>query len=128
MLARKLLQTIGSAVLLGGAVYAFGSTRVRRPPSEALAAPTSAPEVVSPLEVDGTRIKVRKADGGFASNDELVGAVLVGRVDGGIRNAIRIDAIEADAADPSGEVLLYSFSVQDPATGAWKNACAPDAR
>jgi len=128
-MARKLSHTIAGALLLAGAVYAFGPAGARPPRAEGKAAvPPLDAGAASPIELEGTRIKARRADGALASLDDLVGAVLVGRIDGGIRNAFRIDDVEVDPADPSGETVLYALSVQDRATGAWRGACAPDAR
>lgn len=127
MTTRSLLQTIAPALMLGALIYA-----VKGPSAAATdtAPPGAAPagSEVSAFEVDGTRIQVKKANGSIAEGGALLGAVLVGRIDGGIRNAFRIDAMEADPRDPSGEVVLYSLSTRDPATGAWKSACTPDAQ
>jgi hypothetical protein len=46
--------------------------------------------------------------------------------DVGGRRIIRIDAVEHDARDPLGEVVLYSFSEPDPQGGGWHNVCQPD--
>jgi len=120
MSIQKHLHTIAPVLLLAGSVYAFGSGFARTPsPSQ---------EAVQPLEVDGTRIRAHTASGAFASADDLVGSVLVGRIDGGIRNAFRIDGIEVDPTDPTGEIVLYTLSIRDAATGAWKSACTKDAR
>lgn len=126
MNARRLSPILAAGLLLSAAVYALGAP-ARAP---APAAPTTASPAaqVSPFELDGTRIVVRKADGAVATDDELVGAVLVGTIDGGIKSAFRIDGAEVDPQDPSGELVLYSLSVKDQQTGAWKNACTPDAR
>src|SRR4051794_5217084 len=99
MNTRRLLQTITPALLLGALIHALGGA-----PAAATditpSGPTPAGGEVSPFEVDGTRIQVRKADGSIAQGDALLGAVLVGRIDGGIRNAFRIDALEIDPRDP----------------------------
>jgi hypothetical protein len=78
---------------------------------------------ISEVTVDGTALRVRKPDGTFAARDELVGALLVARVDGGVARAVRIDSIRDD---PAGGVLLYAFSARDEA-GAWRPLCEPDA-
>lgn len=124
MNARKLFPKVVPVLLFGAVLYAVGAPR----PRKAAAEPTLTAGDVSAIEVEGTRILVRKADGSHASNEELVGAVLVARGEGGIRNAFRIDSIEVDPEDPSGEILLYSFSAKDPATGAWTSVCTPDAK
>jgi hypothetical protein len=127
MNTRRLFQTIAPALLLGALIYALGASRAATTDTSPSARPPAGGEV-SPFEVDGTRIQVRKADGSIAQGDALLGAVLVGRIDGGIRNAFRIDALELDPRDPSGEVVLYSLSTRDPEAGVWKNACTPDAQ
>jgi hypothetical protein len=121
MNARRLFRAIAPVVALGALFCSLGSVRARASSAKAV-------DEVSPIEVDGTRLKVRKADGSFASDEELLGAVLIARGGDGIRNAFRIDAIDVDPRDPSGEVVLYTFSTQDPTTGAWKNVCTPDAQ
>lgn len=115
MTVRKLLSTTAPLLLLGSALYAMSPPRTS----------AATPEVQS-MDVVGTRIVTRKADGTQASNEELMGSLLVARGEGGIQNAFRIDAIEPDPKDPSGETLLYTLSAKDPATGAWTPACKPD--
>jgi hypothetical protein len=95
------------------------ATSVRAP------ATAPAPEVLG-VTLAGTRIVVHKPDGSVATDDELVGAVLVSRVSGSGAQPVRIDEVQRDASDRSGEVYLYKFSVQGP-DGAWRNACMPDA-
>ncbi|MFI5299183.1 MAG: ADYC domain-containing protein [Polyangiales bacterium] len=138
---RRVTRNVASilllGLLLGGASVGIGGRRTRAPwsPSTTVAGLTVASadaqtvsDLVQPFEVEGTRIRVRKADGSFASNAELVGAVLVAREAGGIRNSFRIDSVDVDADDPGGDVVLYSLSVKDRETGAWRNACMPDAK
>lgn len=124
MNARKLLSRAIPLLVFGVVLHAVGAPR----PRAAAAEPAITAEDVSAMDLDGTRILVRKADGSFASNEELVGAVLVARGEGGIENAYRIDAVELDPEDPRGERLLYAFSVKDPETGGWGPACAPDVK
>ena len=58
---------------------------------------------------------------------DLVGMVLTLDDPGGERLAVRIDAVQPDPGDPTGETTLYTLMGRDPATGAWANLCAPDA-
>lgn len=125
MIARKLFSTTAPMLLAGALLYAIVSPTSAA--GKAGGAPPPATPVVRSIAVEGTRVVVRKADGSRASNQELIGSLLVAAVDGGIRNAYRIDAIEPDPKDPSGETLLYALSAKDPATGAWTSACKPDA-
>ena len=34
--------------------------------------------------------------------------------------------MQQDRKDPAGEITLYAFSVEDAATGGWRNLCGPD--
>jgi hypothetical protein len=38
----------------------------------------------------------------------------------------RIDAVERDRQDASGEFILYTLFEQDPESGEWCNLCLPD--
>lgn len=126
MIARKLFSAAAPMLLLGALLCA-----IARPPTSAAAKagaePSPAGTEVREITVSGTRVIVRKADGTVASNEELIGSLLVARGEGGIRNAFRVDSIEPDPKDPTGETLLYGFSAKDPATGAWTSVCKPDA-
>lgn len=77
------------------------------------------------VSVRGTQLQVRKKDGTLATKEELLGAVLVAAGSGGVSEVYRIDSIELDPTDETGEIYLYSFSVQEPQTGEWKNLCMP---
>ncbi len=131
--ARRLVPAIVPALLLGIVVFAVARRRAPRsgaqPSSETIHIDGPPAGDVSPFELDGTHIKVRKADGSFASDAELIGAVLVAREAGGtIKTSFRIDAVDVDPTDPTGEIVLYSLSTKDPATGVWSNACQPDVK
>jgi hypothetical protein len=108
-----------------------GAETAETPPDLPADPPPSADEV-SPFELDGTHIRVRKPDGAYASDAELVGAVLVAREEGAagsgatVKRLFRIDGVDVDRADPSGEIVLYTLSVKDPAKGTWGNACTAD--
>ena len=60
------------------------------------------------------------------AQDQLPGTVLTLGDGSGAQRRIRIDAVEHDARDPRGEVMLYTLSEPDPATGELHNACQPD--
>ncbi|TIU11166.1 MAG: hypothetical protein E5W40_11935 [Mesorhizobium sp.] len=65
------------------------------------------------------------ADGRVVAQEDLVGAVLtIG--DGQDRVPLRIDAVEIDPRNPDGEIMLYTMSARDAASGAWRNICEPD--
>ena len=91
------------------------------PPVEA------APEAtVRSVAVEGTSFRVTLADGSILPQERLPGTVLVIGDGSGAQRPIRIDAVERDPRDPSGEIMLYALSQQDPATGAWTELCKPD--
>jgi hypothetical protein len=78
------------------------------------------------VEVEGTAFRITLSDGHVVGQEELPGIRLTIGDGSGQQRAIRIDAVERDAKDPAGEVVLYSFSDQDPASGEWRNLCEPD--
>ena len=88
--------------------------------ASALAAP--GPNVT----VDGTAFRVTLPDGHVLAQEDLPGAVLALGDGSGAQRRVRIDAVEQDACDPTGEVMLYTLSEPDPATGEWQNVCDPD--
>lgn len=74
----------------------------------------------------GSTFRVVRADGTVLAQDELPGSVLTLGDGSGATRQIRIDAVEPDPRDPAGEVMLYTLSEPDAATGTWRNACEPD--
>jgi ADYC domain len=78
------------------------------------------------IAVDGTAFQVKLLDGSVLPQERLSGAVLTLGDGTGVQRRIRIDAVERDARDPSGETMLYTLSEPDLATGGWRNACEPD--
>jgi hypothetical protein len=60
------------------------------------------------------------------AQDELPGTVLTLGDGSGRQRRLRIDAVEPDPIDLNGEVMLYTLSEPDAATGNWRNACDPD--
>lgn len=75
------------------------------------------------VDVQGTQFRVLKNDGGVLTSRDLVGATLTLTIRGE-RTRLRIDAVEPDPQDKSGEILLHTFSIQQP-DGAWLNICSP---
>jgi len=100
---------IVAALLVGG------------PPSKAVPQAT-----VRNVEVEGTAFRVTLTDGRVLAQDELPGIRLMLGDGSGRHRQIRIDAVEPDAKDPAGEVVLYTLSEQDPGSGEWRNLCEPD--
>jgi hypothetical protein len=76
--------------------------------------------------VEGSLFRVRLPDGSVLPQERLPGAILTLGDGSGVHRHIRIDAVESDPRDPSGEVMLYSLSEPDGATGGWRTACEPD--
>jgi hypothetical protein len=56
----------------------------------------------------------------------LPGAILLLGDGSEKQRRIRIDRVERDSRDATGEIVLYALSEQDPATGEWRNLCLPD--
>lgn len=100
------------AVCLAAAVVA---------PSTALSQQALSPAPT--IDVVGTTLRVRLADGSTREGTALVGAVLaVAR--GGRTIRVRIAGAEPDASDPHGEILLYDFRLITPR--GEEPFCAPD--
>lgn len=75
------------------------------------------------IQVDGTQFRVVRSDGSILTSRDLTGAVLTLQT-AERRVRIRIDAVEPDPDDKSGEILLHSFSAQQ-ADGSWQPLCLP---
>lgn len=81
---------------------------------------------VQNIEVKGTTFLITLDNGQIMAQDQLPGTVLVIGDGSGQQRRVRIDAVEADTKDPTGEVMLYAFSAQNSANGEWRNLCEPD--
>ena len=79
------------------------------------------------MEVHGTALQVRLADGRTLGPQELVGATLEAADEAGRPLTVRVDAVVPDPRDPKGEVLLYRMMALG-ADGAWRELCGPDPR
>jgi ADYC domain len=79
------------------------------------------------LRVVGTEFRITMADGRELAGADLVGAILNFGDATGDRLPVRIEAVRPDPKDPSGETLLYTYTVEHPLTRARHNPCAPDA-
>ncbi len=90
-------------------------------------APSAAPQTAAQrVEIVGTVFHVTLADGHVLAQAELPGVVLAIGDGSGNQRRIRIDAVEPDPKDKTGEILLYQLSEQDSGDGSWKNLCLPD--
>lgn len=89
----------------------------------ATAAPCAAAASVA---VEGTQFRITLADGRVLAQDELAGVRLTLGDGFGNQRRIRIDAVEPDPKDKSGEIMLYTLSEQDRASGEWRNLCQRD--
>ncbi len=85
-----------------------------------------AEEAVRSVAVERTAFRITLADGRVLSGADLVGVTLTMADGEGGQVPVRIDAVQSDPKDPSGEITLYSFSVADAATGGRRNLCEPD--
>jgi len=115
---RRLLR-LANLALAGAAIVCAGTN-----PAMAQAAANDS-EPLRSIEVVGAQFRVTTTAGRVLPQETLVGAVLSYR-QGDRTIPVRIDRVAPDAKDASGEVLLYGFSAQDPATGTWSEMCEPD--
>ena len=109
---RRIGLFVLSAALVAAATAGADSQDTTRPPAATPA-----------VDVIGTTLRARLPDGTTLEGRALAGAVLTVAV-GGRMLRIRIAAVEPDARDPKGEVLLHDFRVQTPA--GEEPLCAPD--
>jgi hypothetical protein len=77
------------------------------------------------VSVAGNAFRISLPDGSVLAQEQLPGTILTLGDGSGAQRRMRIDAVEHDARDPSGEVVLYALSEQ-AAGGEWVNACQPD--
>ena len=88
---------------------------------------TAAPQTAAPLvDVEGARFHIALADGRVMAQNELTGVRVAFGDGSGRRRIVRIDGVTPDPKDPSGEIVLYALSEQDPVSGVWRNLCLPD--
>jgi hypothetical protein len=78
------------------------------------------------VEVAGTQLTVRRADGAAIEGSALIGARLAMRDEAGGNLTVRIESVAHDAMDRTGEVMLYGLSAAD-GHGGWLPACNPNA-
>jgi hypothetical protein len=88
--------------------------------------PAAAQAQARSVKVEGAQFRLVGENGAPVAQEALPGTVLALGDGSGRQRRLRIDAVERDARDPAGEVMLYGLSEQDPASGAWRNICLPD--
>jgi hypothetical protein len=81
------------------------------------------PSPTPTIDVVGTTLRVRLADGSMREGVALVGAVLA-VANGGRTIRVRIASAEPDASDPHGDILLYDFRLIT--SHGEEPFCAPD--
>ena len=91
-----------------------------------LASADAEAQTVLRVDVEMTQFRVFLSDGSVLPQSRLPAAVLSLGDGSGSTRSLRIDAVEPDTRDPTGEIMLYTFSERDAATGEWRNACQPD--
>ena len=82
--------------------------------------------MVRSIEIEGTAFLITLSNGHVLGQEELPGIQLMLGDGSGHQRPIRIEAVEHDTKDAAGEVVLYTLSEQDPASGEWRNLCEPD--
>src|SRR5262249_48690449 len=80
-------------------------------PAGDMARPAAAEETVSTITVERTGFTVLLADGRRLTGHDLVGMTLVVPIAGRGPTAVRIDAVQRDPRERSGETTLYRLSV-----------------
>jgi hypothetical protein len=84
------------------------------------------PAAAARVEVFGTSFRVTTTDGRLLQGSDLLGAVLTLGDDADHRVELRIDDRRPDPRDPTGETILYTLMVREPASGEWRNLCRAD--
>jgi hypothetical protein len=89
--------------------------------------PTSLADPIISVEVIGTELRIRLADGRIVQKSELEGATLSLVLAGETKpKKIHIAAILADPMDSENEVFLYRITVLDEGIGKAEELCEPD--
>src|SRR4051794_41725323 len=90
----------------------------------AAVAPPAQGESGDRVALDGTRLSVLRGDGTRLGPEQLPGSELE-LADRFTRYRLRVDAVERDLRDPSGETWLYALSVRNPESGGGGPPCHP---
>jgi ADYC domain len=79
------------------------------------------------IEVVGTEFRVTLPDGRQLTGDDLLGTILTFADPGAARRRLRIEAVQPDPKDSSGEIILYRLSIGAVNTDTWEPLCGTDA-
>jgi hypothetical protein len=82
------------------------------PPSPAVS-PTS----LHSVEVEGAAFRITLSDVHVLDQEELAGIRLMIGDGSGQQRTIRMDAVEHDSKDPTGEIVLYTFRARPSKRG-----------
>jgi ADYC domain len=77
------------------------------------------------VAVVGTEFRITLEDDRVLTGRDLLGIELDTEDAEGRTLTIRIDGIEPDPLDPTGETVLYALSASAPNAGGWKTLCDP---
>jgi hypothetical protein len=80
---------------------------------------------VAGLQLNGTVLS-GSVSGQPISGADFIGAVVTQQDVDGSTFTSTITNVQTDAQDPSGEILLYTLTAYNPATGTVQNLCNPD--
>jgi hypothetical protein len=81
--------------------------------------------VVDGLQLNGT-VLVGSVSGNPIAGADFIGAIVTQQDVDGSTFTSTITNVQTDAQDPSGEILLYTLTAYDSATGTVQNICNPD--
>lgn len=82
-------------------------------------------ELVDSVHLEGT-VLVGQLHGAELRGADFVGATIVQREQDGSLFDSTLTQVEADPADATGEILLYTLTAVNPSTGAVENLCQAD--
>jgi len=77
------------------------------------------------VTIVGNSFRITLDDGRVLAGRDILGVEFDAEDTDGKSLTIRIDGIELDKLDHTGETVLYDLSTPDPNAGGWKNLCDP---
>jgi ADYC domain len=84
-------------------------------------------DIAPKVEVVGTEFRVTLPDGRQLTGDHLLGTILTFADSSAARRRLRIDAVQPDPKDSSGEIILYRLSIGAVNMDTWEPLCGTDA-